>query len=344
MKKIVCVCTLACLLALLGAYCFERWINPETAFFLRAAEASDAWAMQTAERYPKQKRYIFVGGSDVRSGINPEIFMQDFGMVAINAGGMAAYQLPAVCSASEVYMREGDVLVVGCLNRKNYYLPDMHGMKFAYLRAGNDIFRFGLFPHAFSNYVSLLCGESGPLCMYLSKKVARPDQMFKYDKDTVIHPNGWMDIRYREMNDAVAEPIPDNVKSLSQLAPCAKKYGPFIRSLKLSCQEKGVRPIFFFPMCFQDESYRVAYAWIALCIIREGGHVLKDERLGCDADCMHFADYMLHPTAEGTAIQSRLLAQLLHTETYWTEEDLIAYLRERGWDENGARILAHENR
>lgn len=342
MKKILFCCLFAWLCAGVCCYLFEAYINPETNFFLRTASASDSWAKNKASELPDEPRYIFTGGSEVRSGISPELMLREFGLLAINNGGMAGYRLPALCSTAASYMRPGDFLVLSCPNERGHCECNMHGMKYAWFRCGADIFRFGLFSPTLSHLLGLWRGESGVLCMYVAKKVLRPDLLYKYDAHTVIHPDGWMDIRYKMADASELSPIPATISSLSQLVPVASSYMEFLPTVKRACAERKVKIVLYLPTRFSHESYRVANAWLALKLTQSGCRVLKDERLGCDADLSHYSDTSMHLATEGMIIQNRILAKSLQQENYWSEEELIAYLEKYGWGADGERLREPE--
>lgn len=73
----------------------------------------------------------------------------------------------------------------------------------------------------------------------------------------------------------------------------------------------------------------------ALQLTRMGIPVLKDERLGLTVNNKILADTYYHMNAEGADWNSRIIARLLKEKSYWTEQELLAKMKELGFTEDG---------
>ena len=99
-----------------------------------------------------------------------------------------------------------------------------------------------------------------------------------------------------------------------------------------------------FPVGLNHDSMRCIVARDLLDIVRAGYRVLKDDRLGAWPSPEKFADTSLHLSPAAARETSLLLGQLLKEHLYWTEAELVEYLRVRGWNADGTPISSAEGK
>lgn len=332
MKRLLAIIGCAILLALVCVQLYSRYINRDMHFFLRAANASDAWVehIQACHR----PVYVMTGGSETRSGVNPQIMLDEFGLPLINAASGAGYGLRANAAAAFKYLKPGDTLVLSVLSTADENIPpSANGVKLAAYRLGGSIFNSGMIEPSLENAGKFLSSDARAIFVLLTRYFGRSGRLYKYDRQTVIHPSGWMEIQYREMENyklragiSAADMLP-----LAEDSACMDT----LRQLRDYCQKRGIRLIVSIPVSCNHESLRPQYAMRALCFTRLNIPVLKDERLGCLPAPADFADMSAHLNAEGAAENTSILARLLRDNVFWTEEELVAALHSMGWNADG---------
>lgn len=314
---------------LLCSSLYDRYLNPEACFFARAAEASDQWAAQL--RRSPEPCIIWAGGSEVRSGIDPQQLADSYGIRSVNAAGQAGFGFPANLSLALPYLRQGDTLIFSCLGVDELYTS---GAKFAWRRLGCSLFDSGLVACDKEALRKIFCGNSGEFCMHLSKRVVHPLQKpYKYDNISVIHPSGWMDIRSDELQGTPVPCMGDlrgaNFPSLSA-AYCRQ-----VRTLKAYCEARGVKLACMMPVNYGAARDRPLKQWLVLQHLQMGVPVLRDNRFGCEPDVRLFADFGGHLNAKGVEEQTRILGRSLRDNEWWSEQEITAMLRSQGWDAQG---------
>lgn len=336
MKHFV-LCVLAGIVAaLLGIQVFDLCLEPNNRFFRRAAQRSDAWEAHLRAISP-EPCYIFEGGSEIRMGVDPGLMLREYGVRAVNAGGAAFFGVHVNTRMALQYTRPGDTLVLSLpyptLSEKDLVTP---GLKFAWSRLGPAMFDGKLIPCNSYTVKETLKGSSGMLSMYICKRICTPHQMYKYDVGSRIHESGWCELFYNNMlrGRPWRFPCPP---SLSHYSQPNKPMLEYLAALKEICRERQVRlAVYIAPGCVHA-SIRACAAMEALSLIRLGIPVIRTEPLGAEPDNRLFADMSAHLNGAGAAKHSRLLAQALRDRRFWTEEELVHFLRCRGWGEHGER-------
>ena len=333
MKRLLAIIGCAILLALVCVQLYSLHINRDMHFFLRAANASDAWAehIQAGTR----PVYVMTGGSETRSGVDPQIMLDEFGLPLINAASGAGYGLQTNAATAFKYLKPGDTLVLSVLSTVDENIPpSANGVKLAAYRLGTSVFDSGMIEPSLENAGKFLSSDVRAMFALLMRYFGRSGRLYKYDRQTVIHPSGWMDIQYREMDKyklhagiCAADMLP-----LAEDSACMDT----LRKLRDYCQKRGIRMIVSIPVSCHHESLRPQYAMQALCVMRLNIPVLKDERLGCLPVPTDFADTPAHLNSKAAKENSRLLAHLLQNNQFWTEEELTATLHSMGWNSDGS--------
>lgn len=340
MKKLLLCVFLGLVAAFFTTRFYDTALDPQLAFFRRAAQVSDAWEtqMRGSEGHPC---YIFAGGSDVRMSIDPAVLWEEYGVRSVNAGNNANMGMHCNASLALAHARPGDTVVL-CLysNLMPGYDLLPCGLKFTFERRGWDMFRDGLIPLNLRTAADLFQGEAGAWCVYFSKLAFRPDQMFQYDKGARLHPSGWVEVLTRKMGYA----YPPRYACPANLTPFATpndELKEYIAKVKKAAGKKGAKLAVYLPRHLESTSLRAVGAMYALSYTRLGIPVIKDETFGIEPSNFYFADTNLHLTGEGTKLNSRILGKALCTPVFWTQEELVRYLNSLGWNADGSRAMPY---
>lgn len=332
MKRLLLIIGCAALLALACIQLYSRFIDRDMQFFLKVAEASDGWAEQlhAAER----PVYVLAGGSEARSGVDPQIMLDEFGIPLINAAEGAGHGLQANAALAFKYLKQGDTLILSIVNTADENIPpSAGGVKMAVWRMGTAAYDSGIIEARADNIGNFLASDMRSMFTLLTRYFARSGRLYKYDEHTIIHPSGWMEIQYREMDNCILEVLSPGTKLpvLNETALVMKT----LRKLQGHCQEKNISLIISIPVGCNDSSMRPLYAMQALGIARLGIPVLRDERLGCLPVPTDFADTSAHLNAKAAAENTRILGRLIKEKQYWTEQELLDTLQGMGYRADG---------
>ena len=336
MKRLLAIIGCAILLALACIQLYFRFVDADLKFFLRAAAASDSWAGQihAAER----PIFVLAGGSEARSGVDPQLMLDEFGIPLVNAAGAAGHGLQANAAAAFKYLKPGDTLVLSLLSTDDTNIPpSSSGIKINVYRLGASVFGSGMIEPSLENAGKFLSSDVHSMFVLATRYFGRNGRLFKYNEQTVIHPSGWMEIQYRQMDSFVLR-AHDPHRPLVPLAD-ESLLMQTLQRLHSYCQTHSIRLFVSIPACCFHESGRAEQAMTALCITRKGIPVLKDERLGCLPVPTDFSDTKHHLNAKGAAENTRIMARLLQNNAYWTAEELEETLRATGWNADGTPII-----
>lgn len=328
MKRLLLGVSLAIVVGYLFNALFMYKFAPSRCFWKRCAEVSDRWAEQL--RTSRRSCYIFIGGSETRTAIDPAFLQEHFSLPAINAaehadmGGICHYLL------GEPYMRRGDTVVATCVYD---FLapPTISGLRFVWTRMGYTMFREGSIDLNYKNLHSLISGEPVALAAVLFKAPLPNERVERYDRDAVIHPSGWMEVLTREEQSRPAIRIPLPIT----LRPPSASFVAGLRKVERQCRARGCRLLLRLHVEHVEEDARVMKAFFILHLTRHGFRILKEESLGCDADAGSYADTLNHLSAAGVHKHNAALGRSLAQELFWTEEELVSFLQERGWNAQG---------
>ncbi len=327
MKRLLLIIGCAVLLALACIQLYSRFIDRDMRFFLKVAEASDEWAEQlhAAER----PVYVLAGGSEARSGVDPQIMLDEFGIPLINAAEGAGHGLQANANVPFKYLKPGDTLILSILSTDDVNVPpSASGMKLNVYRLGSKVLSPGMIDPSFQNAEKFFSSDAHSLFVLLTRYFGKSGRLYKYSEQTVIHPSGWMEIQYREMDSHI--PAAPKARAEIQQLEDGSEFIKVLQQLAKYCQGQDIRLLASIPVGCNHESSRAQYAMQALCITRLGIPVLKDERLGCLPVPSDFADTSAHLNSKGAAENTRIIAQLLKENRFWTEQELIGILQAAG--------------
>ena len=110
----------------------------------------------------------------------------------------------------------------------------------------------------------------------------------------------------------------------------------FLMQLKAACEAKGARLCIYMSPERLFTSCVVPSALVAYQYIKLGIPVLKDPTFGCEADMQYISDRPNHLSPEGTRKYSRIYAEAIRNNAYWTVAELEALLSSYGYTLDGS--------
>lgn len=331
MKKLVAAVFVAFVIGVIWNYLFIYYLLPDTRYWMRCAETSDRWA--EALRKTPEPCYVFAGGSEMRTTVDPQQLMDEYGIRAINAAQQAGYSGIVNIEVATVYLRKGDTLVHSLSSYDLSEPPSKTGIRFAWKRRGAAMFNNGLLKPNFSCMRTIVAGDAGCLSLCVIKGLFSGDPIYRYDRDSYIHPSGWMEVRL----DSEWHRAPRTFSS-NHIYPLSPSALSGFRRLEEICHRKGAHLLLMACLYHRAPEARAAEAYMALSAIRNGFCVLKDERLGCEPRGNLFSDTVNHQNAEGVRRHMHIIGHALKHQLYWTESELIEELHRMGWSEDGTRL------
>lgn len=331
MKKLIIATVAAFIIGLVWNYAFNYYLMPDFRFWTRCAETTDVWAEQL--RQSPEPCYVFAGGSETRTTVDPQQLMDEYGLRAINAAEQAGYS--GICNAEVAlpYLRPGDTMIVSLSGYNLSGRPKKNGLRFAWHRMKTAMFADGLLHPTYSNLRTIFAGDSASLCLCIIKGLFADDPVCHFERDAVIHPSGWMEVR---MNDEWSK-TPPHLRN-HQILPFSHSALAAFKRLEAICRKRGAQLILMVHLSHVAPDVRAQEASNALSATRHGFRVLKDERLGSEPRGYYFAETLNHQNAAGVRKHMRIIGNALKNELYWTEDELIDELHRMGWREDGTRL------
>lgn len=343
MKRLAVYVTTGIVLALASIQLYTRYGVACNNFFFRASYLSDAWEQQLRKPQDGKPVYILAGGSEARSGIDPAILQDEYGIPLVNAALSAGYGLAGNTATAARYLKPGDTLLLSLLSTADINIPpSSEGIKMAAYLAGYRAFSCGIIQLSALNIKKFLASDIIHNAVAINRYFMRSGRLFKYEQQTVLHKSGWMEIQYDTMRQYTPAPFqrPDRLIPIQPGGECET----FLQNLSRSCAANHNRLIVMLPVTCSDGQNRAANAMLALQCMRMGIPVLKDERLGCDENAGMFSDMPCHMNKAGAEANSRKLGAALKENAFWTEEELATILGNMGWDSNGTRATRETGR
>lgn len=330
MKKLLLSLAAGLLLALGWNILFNLYLSPDFRFWNRCAAASEQWETQL-RRESAAPCYVFGGGSETRTSVDPQQLAEDYGLRAVNAAGQGFYG--GVCNAAYGLHRlhAGDTYIFPLSAYDLNEAPRDGGMRFLWKRCGSEVFGEGLIPCSWATLRAPFSGDAMALSGSLLKSLFTREPVCRYDRDARIRPSGWAEVltheqaQYRPARTAQ----PERLNGLSEADIAA------FRKLADCCRAKGASLLLTVHLAHREREGRAAQAMMALSAVRAGFRVLKDERLGCEPNGRLFADTDNHQSAEGVRLSMRIIGRALSTGSCWTEEELVRELRYEGRNPDG---------
>lgn len=318
---------IATALGLIQLYC--RFLHPEICYFRNADSISCQWEQKL--RRSGRPCTILGGGSEVRSSLSPDIMMQETGVQAVNTATAAPFGLAANASIALHHVQPGDTLLLSVISagHKNV-ISSEGGIKLAHQLHGFSIFNRGGIPLTPETITAILSSDAASALISAVRKCTR-GYTYVYAKEATLHPDGWMEVHRRGMENARVSPVEPTDSELSD--SCVQT----LNHAKKTCEQIGADFIVMFPVGYNSKYETTCRLSQALQIIRMGIPVLKDERLGCITDTRLLADTHYHLNTTGTAENSRIIARLLQEKSYWSEQEVLERLQKHKLNEPDTR-------
>lgn len=315
-------------LAVINLYNYT--IQPEIAYFRTADQISTQW--ENKLRASKEPCYILGGGSEIRSSISPAIMLQEHGIRAVNAATAATFGLVTNASIALNHIQHGDTLVLSLISTtEDDTQATESGTKLAVQLHGSKAFTKGIIPASPKTISWLFSGDAGSMLVFSMRMLSR-GYGYAYEKEATIRDDGWMEVHRRGMQNAV-----QSKKIPSDYLP-APAFLSMLTRTQTKCRQAGADFVTMLPVQYSNEHETSRRLLHALHITRLGIPVLRDVRLGRITDTSKLADTPNHLNAEGTAENSRIIAQLLKEKSYWSEQELVERLRALGLADDGTPL------
>lgn len=329
MKKLLLCITAALLLGWAWNALFNYALSPDVRFWNRCADATDAWneRLRAEQGTPC---FVFGGGSETRTTIDPAYAQERYGMRVINAAAQGLYGGPCNAEYALSYLRAGDTLVFPLTAYGLDNPPNPSGLRFLFRRNGRGMYADGLIPCRRDTVRPLMAGDALALSSCFTKLLTTGSFRYRYETDATVHESGWMEVLTTDEQQRPAARL--NARRLTGMGPAALAACLRLQDL---CRAKGCKLVFRLHIAHANTSSRAREAMAALSAVRAGLCVLRDPRLGCEPAPRDFADTNNHLSAEGVRHQMDDICPALKNERYWTEEELLRELRWLGWAENG---------
>lgn len=331
MKKLLVIILCAVLLGCTVALLFNRYLHPDMRFFLHAAEVSDRWEQSMREQAHGEPLFIFAGGSETRSSIDPQILLDSYGIRSVNAAMNAGFGIQNNLLSALRYARPGDTIVAH-ITTDVYLDQNDIGSRSAIYRRGLSAFTTPGIGLPWAEIAKLIKCNSGDLNIYTAKRIVMPELMYRYDQQTYLQASGLMDIRYTQAQSTSCT-APKNPRF--RLPRITGDFARFSSDFRQLCQQKGVKLWIWRAPIFSYESYQVQAALEALAMVRLGYDVLRDDEFNVTQDAECFADLICHSSPKGVQKNTNKLGLRLLYPEFWTEESLTFWLAEHGYNADG---------
>lgn len=319
---------------------YDFYLSPDRLYFLKAAELSDEWA-EKLRAESDEPCYVLAGGSEVRMCIDPDIIHKEHGVRLITAGGMAGFGLTCNVTHAFKYLKPGDTLIVSC---RHFVFPENDittgGLKFCWATMGTDMFRHGLIPFNLTHLSHIFRPNSDELSMYLTKRILKPDELFKYNSKTVQHPSGWCENFHIEKNLLMQYAV--YTTNISRSFIIQQRAAQFFDKLNQICHKKNIRLLVFQNIEYSHSTTDRDIVTSALALTREGISVIKLDSLSNERDIQYMADRPNHLNSKGAQKYSNELGVALKNNRVWTEKELLQTLYKLGFDAQGNMRYSHK--
>lgn len=331
MKKLLFCCFFGLIFGCSFSIFFDRQLDPGYLFFGKADDETQRWlAKLRAES--DAPCYIFTGGSQVRMGsIYPKVMYDEYGVRAVNAGANAGYGLAANIAIALEYAKPGDYLLLAMRdirhNESTFYTTS--GNKFLFVRQGLTALKSPIMKRDTQMLLDIARSEASSVAMYIVYRAFFPEKLDSWNKYVIIHESGWCEQTYTK--ELQAKPM----QGLPHHMIMAAESKHFLSLLKNICEQRQIKFCVFMNAHYTTEADIPYLAMTALRLTEAGIPVLKDPTFACEPDASNFTDSLNHLSIKGATKYSRIYANSIINNAYWTREELVEILRQHGLDENG---------
>lgn len=306
---------------------YNFFVHPELNFYKKADAITTLHEQKL--RAEGHSCFIIAGGSEARSCLIPSVMQEETGLAVVNTASAAGCGLEANAAIGMNHIQPGDTMVLSLIscNIKNIH-STATGLKLAFQLFGTDAFRHDIIPLRPGVLPSMLASDASSMFVSAVRKLTR-GYSYVYNKEATLHPDGWMEVHRSTMQNA----------KLRKTIARDIIIGPECRELLLrtqqACWQTKVDFVVMIPVGLSNYYEIKRRLMHALQLTRLGIPVLKDDRMGLTVNNKILADTYYHMNAEGAEWNSRIVARLLKEKSYWTEQELLAKMKELGFTEDG---------
>ena len=328
MKRLLLCISAGIISALVLIQLYRYFVQPELLFY-KKADAITTLHEQTL-RSSGQPCFVLAGGSEAKACLIPSVMQKEAGIAVINTATAAGYGLASNISVGLQHLQAGDTMILSLLTADEHNISATSGgKKFLAVTFGLGAFDNAITPLLPSTILTLLSSDAGSMLIAPIRRLTR-GYSFVYEKESTLHPDGWMEIHRGGMQNAT---LPRTIAQDLKIGPTCRDL--LINTLE-ACRKRQAGLIVMFPIQFSNHHETKRRLMHALQITRMGIPVLKDERLGHSTNNKLFADMHLHLNAEGAKWNSCITARLIKDRSYWTEQEILDKMQEIGISEDAS--------
>ena len=327
MKRLLLCISAGIIAALILIQLYNYFVHPEICFYKQADAITTLHEQKL--RSEGHSCYIIAGGSEVKTSLIPSIMQAESGLAVVNTATAAGNGLAANASIGLNHLRPGDTMVLSLISGGETNIhATAGGLKLASGLFGLRAFQHNIIPLKPEVLFTLLSSDAASMLSGAVRKITR-GYSFVYNRESTLHPDGWMQVHRSTMqNVGLRKTIARDII-----------IGPECRELLLrtqqTCRQTKAAFVVMIPVGLSNYYEIKRRLMHALQLTRMGIPVLKDERLGLTVNNKILADTYYHMNAEGAEWNSRIVARLLKEKSYWTEQELLAKMKELGFTEDG---------
>ena len=326
MKRLLLCISAGIISALTLIQLYRNFAQGELLFY-KKADAITSLYEQTL-RQSGQSCYVLTGGSEVKANFIPSKMQQEAGIAVINTATAAGNGLAANISVGLQHLQAGDTMILSFLDADGRNIPaTAGGIKFLAATFGLGAFDDTITPFHPSTILTLLASDAGSMLIAPIRKLTR-GYSFVYEKESTLHPDGWMEIHRGGMQNAT---LPKGIAQDLIVSPTCRN---LLLNIQEACKKRQAGLVVMIPIQLSNHYETKRRLMHALQITRMGIPVLKDERLGHSTNNKLFADMRLHLNAEGAEWNSRIMARLIKDNSYWTEQEILNKMQQMGFTED----------
>ena len=327
MKRLLLCISAGVVSALILIQLYNYFVHPELCFYKKA----DAIATLHEQKLRAEGHscFIIAGGSEPKTCLIPSVMQEETGLAVVNTAAAAGCGLEANAAIGMNHLQPGDTMVLSLIscNEKNIH-STATGVKLAFHLFGTNAFQHGIIPLRPGVLLSMLASDASNMFVSAARKLSR-GYSYVYNKESTLHPDGWMEVHRSTMQNAKLR------KTIARDIIIDPECRSLLLRVQQACRQTKADFVVMIPVGFSNYYEIKRRLMHALQLTRMGIPVLKDERLGLTVNNKLLADMECHMNAEGAEWNSRIVARLLKEKSYWTEQELLAKMKELGFTEDG---------
>ncbi len=327
MKKYLISIILGALLGYAAIFAFAWYVNPGQIVWLKLLEKSEQWE-QHLRSQSSEPCHIIIGGSEITFSVAPDYILEQTGVRVINASTGAGSGLLCNAEMALRHIRPGDNVVISCLSITSAMEPTTGGLHLCIKKRGLRTYTDGLIPFSTSHIKTMLQGDPLGYSYFMARAIIFSGTPYRYmGKEARMQDSGWIELHMNLLGHYTPQPLRNYATALQNNQASASIQEAFKR-IKQVMEQRGATVCAHIPISLQHTDMRAICANQALQLTRLGIPVLRDERLGTCDDNTRFSDTLQHLTPTAARENSLIIARALQAKSYWTEAELLDYLKQ----------------